>query len=150
MYKSVALGMCVFATTLLAVDPMGTWKLNTAKSKYTGTPGPKEMTVTYSPEGSGWRYAGSGVSAAGTPIKSNFVYVKDGAEIKTTGFPNWEGLVLNDAKSDKATGVIMRGGKPIGKLSRTFSADGKTMMIHGEYTGLDGKPATYHSVYDRQ
>ena len=150
MYKSVALVMCVFATTLLAVDPMGTWKLNTAKSKYTGAPGPKEMTTTYSPEGSGWRYSGSGVSAAGAPIKSSFVYVKDGAEIKTTGFPNWDGLVLSNAKNDKATGVIMRGGKAIGKLTRSLLADGKTMIIDGEFTGLDGKPATYHAVYERQ
>jgi hypothetical protein len=150
MYKSVALAMFLFATTLLAVDATGTWKLNSTKSKYTGMPGPKEMTVVYTPEGSGWKYAATGTSATGAPLQSSFTYVKDGAEIQTTGFPNWDGLVLKDAKNDKASGVIMRKGKPVGKLTRTMAADGKTMTIHGEYTTVDGKTATYHSVYERQ
>jgi hypothetical protein len=150
MYKSVALAMFLFATTLLAVDATGTWKLNLAKSKYTGMPAPKEMTVVYTPEGSGWKYAATGTSATGAPIQSSFTYVKDGAEIQTTGFPNWDGLILKNAKADKATGVLMRKGKAVGKITRTMAADGKTMTIDGDVTTVDGKPATYHSVYDRQ
>jgi hypothetical protein len=151
MQRRLALALSLFATALFGADAMGTWKLNTAKSKYTGMAAPKELTVVYSPQGQGWNYKATGVAATGQPIASSFTYVKDGAEIKTTGFPNWDGLVLQGAVNNtKSTGVMKRQGKDVGKLTRTMSADGKSMTIRGNLTLPDGKPATYVSVYDRQ
>lgn len=150
MYKLLALCLCLVPAIALAVDTTGTWKLNTAKSKYTGMPAPKELTVTYAPQGSGWVYQGSGMSAMGEPIKTNFTYVKDGAEISTMGFPNWDTLVLRDGAAEKASGVMKREGKEVGTLTRTISSDGKMMTIQGKLTMPDGKKASYVTVYDKQ
>jgi hypothetical protein len=150
MYRLLALCLCMFTLPAISADATGTWKLNTAKSKYTGMPTPKDLTVTYTPEGAGWRYAAKGTTATGEPIQSSFTYLKDGEEIKTTGFPNWDGLVLKNANSNKATGTMKRAGKEVGTLTRTISADGKSMTISGKVTTPEGKPATYLSVYDKQ
>ena len=150
MLRLLALCLCMFTLSAFSVDVTGTWKLNTKKSKYTGMPMPKEMTVTYTPEGSGWRYAAKGTSATGQRMESGFTYVKDGEEIKTTGFPNWDSIVVNNATSDKASGIMKRGGKEVGTLTRIISEDGKTMTIRGKATTPDGKPVSYVSVYERE
>jgi hypothetical protein len=150
MYRWLALCLFIFAVPAFSVDATGTWKLNTAKSKYTGMPMPKDMTATYTPVGDGWRYAAKGTSATGEPIDSTFHYTKDGEDLKTTGFPNWDTLVLQNTKANKATGTMKRGGKPVGTLTRTIASDGKTMTIRGKVTTPEGKQATYMSVYEKQ
>jgi hypothetical protein len=150
MYRLLALSLCIFVAAAFSADATGTWKLNTTKSKYTGMPMPKDMTVIYTPEGSGWRYAATGTSATGEPINARFTYVKDGEDIKTTGFPNWDTLVLKNASSNKATGTMKREGKPVGSVIRTISNDGKMMTISGKVTTPEGKQATYVSVYEKQ
>ena len=55
MLYRLALTASMFVSMALSADFAGTWKLNTTKSKYDGIPMPKEMTVTYSPQGAGWQ-----------------------------------------------------------------------------------------------
>jgi hypothetical protein len=134
-----------------AHDAIGTWKLDLAKSKYSGGMlKPKAMTVTYTPEGTGWRYEATGLRGDGQPAKASFVYVTDGAEIKTTGFPYWDALILKNAGDDVSTGTLMRGGKAVGSVKRSFSDEGKTMTISGDVELPDGKKARYTSVYRKQ
>jgi hypothetical protein len=146
-----ALVFCAFAATLCGADHMtGTWKLNTAKSKYVGMAMPKDQSVTYTPQGSGWKYEAKGTSAEGQPINSSFVYVKDGADAATTGFPSWDAIVLKNGNADTSTATFKRQGKAVGNARRVISSDGKTMTITGEVTQPDGKKATYTAVYDKQ
>jgi hypothetical protein len=67
MLYRFALTSLVFVSMALSADFAGTWKLNTAKSKYDGIPMPKELTVTYASQGSGWRYAAKGIGQPGKP-----------------------------------------------------------------------------------
>ena len=150
MLARIVLMFGVFAVAAAAADATGTWKLNLGKSKYTGMPAPKDLTVTYMPEASGWRYQARGTTATGEPISSSFTYRKDGEEIKTTGFPLWDTLVLEGAAADRSTGKLLRGGKPVGSVTRTLSTDGKTMTIRGSVMTPEGKKATYISVYEKQ
>jgi hypothetical protein len=151
MLKRLLLVSCALAVAAIAqVDTTGTWKLNTAKSKYTGMPTPKDMTVVYSTQGSGWRYEAKGTSGAGEPIASSFVYAKDGEEIKTTGFPLWDSMTLNGATTARATGTLKREGKNVGTVTRTISPDGKTMTVRGSVMTPEGKKATYLAVYEKQ
>lgn len=134
------------ALAALAQDFSGTWKLNTAKSKSTNLALPKEQTVTYTPKGGGYSYKATGVSATGTPINAQFSFTKEGEEAKTSGFPNWDSLVV------KSGGVVelRRGGKAIGMVNRSLAKDGKTMTLRGKLTLPDGKTATYDYHYDKQ
>ena len=150
MLKSLALAVAAIAVTVSAADLAGVWKFNAAKSKYTGMAAPKEMIVTYTMQGSGWSYAAKGVSGTGEPINGSFTYVKDGEEGKATGFPAWDGLVIQNGSANKSSAKFMRQGKAVGSSTRTISADGKTMTLRGTVTLTDGKKATMLSVYDKQ
>lgn len=150
MFRLFALSLCIFVSAAFSADVTGTWKLNTTKSKYTGMLMPKDLTVTYTPEGSGWQYAATGTSGTGQPMNTRFTYVKDGEEIKTTGFPIWDALVLKNGHSSKSSATVKREGKPVGTLTRTISDDGKVMTIQGKVTTPDGKKATYVAVYEKQ
>lgn len=150
MYKLFALSTMMLASAAFAADMMGTWRLNTAQSKYVGMPAPKEMTLTYTPEGSGWHSESSGTSGSGEAVKSTFTYVKDGAEISTTGYPYWDTLVIRNGKEAKGSATMMRGGKKVGTVTRTIASDGKTMTISGNVMTPEGKKASFVSVYDKQ
>jgi len=150
MLKSLALAVAAIALTVSAADLAGTWKFNAAKSKYTGMPAPKEMTATYTMQGSGWNYAAKGVSATGEPITISFSYVKDGEEVKVTGSPAWDGIVIQNNAADKSSAKFMRQGKAVGNGTRRISADGKTMTLRSNVTLPDGKKATMLTVYDKQ
>jgi hypothetical protein len=149
MLYRLALTASMFVSMALSADFAGTWKLNTTKSKYDGIPMPKEMTVTYGPQGAGWRYTGKGAGANGEAINRSFTYAKDGAEIKTTGFAEFDAIVIQNGNTDKSIATYKRQGKAVGTGTRTVSADGKTMTITGEVTLPDGKKTTTVSVYDK-
>ena len=149
MIRTLALMLCAF-TAISAADLIGTWKLNTAKSKYEGIPAPREQTVTYTAKGTGWDYSAKGVSATGAPTTATFTFVKDREDAKTTGFPYWDAISIRNSASAKSTATFKRGGKAVGTGTRTVSADGKSMTIVGKVTLPDGKAATYSAVYDKQ
>src|SRR6266404_1482127 len=135
MLLRTTLAIGLLTLVAFAADPViGTWKLNTAKSKYTGMPMPKDVTVTYSPAGSGWKYDGKGIAGDGSPINMSFVYVKDNDEMKLTGYPYADSLTLQNGNSDSSTGTFKRDGKPVGTAKRTVSKDGKTMTVSANLT----------------
>lgn len=151
----MVLRLCVatlaFAAMAVAANVMeGTWKLDPSKSTTTGMPKMKEGTVTWMPDGSNWRYRSKGIRETGEAIETTYVYVKDGEEIKLDGSPLADALVLNGATKNVAEGVFKRGGKNVGKVKRTLSADGKTMTLVGNSVLADGKAVSYTSVYNRQ
>ena len=150
MMIRIAFVACAFATMLSAADLAGTWKLNPTKSKYVGMPAPKEQTVTYTTQGSGWKYDAKGTAADGQPINASFVYVKDGADAAMTGFPYGDAIVLQNGNSDTSAATFKRQGKVVGNAKRVVSKDGKSMTITGTVTQADGKKGTYTAVYDRQ
>src|ERR1700688_2944482 len=63
----------------------GTWKLNPAKSKYTGMPAPKEMTRIVEADGDSVKYTTSGTAADGSAISFIFSVKFDGKDYPITG-----------------------------------------------------------------
>src|SRR6202171_4627606 len=72
-YSKLILVLLAFAGASMAADPfVGTWKLNSAKTKYkTGMP-PKEQTITFSEEASDLHARVKGASSDGQPISMHF------------------------------------------------------------------------------
>src|ERR1044071_6954354 len=72
-YTRLEFVLLAFAAALIAADPfVGTWKLNSGKTKYkTGRP-PKEQTLTYSEEGSDLHIVVKGTSSDGQAISTHF------------------------------------------------------------------------------
>ena len=87
-YARLVFVLFAFAAGLIAADPfVGTWKLNSAKTKYkTGMP-PKEQTVTFSEEGSTLHVVVKGTSSDGQTITSHFTVPTTGGGGKTIESP---------------------------------------------------------------
>jgi len=150
LFRTLTVTALLASAGFAADHMMGTWKMNPAKSKYTGAPAPKEYSMTFTPEGTGWRYVGKGVAADGKPINMSFVYVKDGEEIKITGFAYADAMTIKDGHADTGTSVMMQGGKQVGTLKRSISKDGKVLTISANYAYPDGKKMSYTSIYEKQ
>jgi len=157
MYRRVALagllaaGLATLAHSMaVSVEMMGVWKLNTAKTKYKGAPAPKQMTVTYTLDGNGWRYEATGLSAAGEPLRMAYTYTKDGTEIPTEGFPWCDTIVIDRGAMREGSATLKRHGAVVGQNTRSLSADLKTLIIQGSVTPPEGETVTYMEVYDKQ
>jgi hypothetical protein len=86
-YVAIVVLAALAATQILAQDNplVGTWKLNTAKSKYTGVPAPKEMTRTIEAAGDSVKYTNSGTAADGSAISASYTVKYDGKDYPITG-----------------------------------------------------------------
>ncbi len=149
LIKSFILLLCTVGL-LSAAGFTGTWKLDTAKSKYEGMAMPKEQTVTITADGKGYDYMAMGTSSTGEAIHTMYTYVKDGDEIKVTGAPFWDALVLKHGMEDKTEIEIKRGGKKVGEATRVLAKDGKSYNITGKLKLPDGKDASLKAVYTKQ
>ncbi len=149
MIKSLILLLCTVGL-LSSADFTGTWKLDTAKSKYEVMPMPKEMTVTITSNGKGYDYMAMGTTAAGDAIHTMYTFVKDGQEAKITGAPYYDALVIKHGMENKAEIEFKRGGKSVGEATRVLEKDGKMYTVSGKVTMPDGKKASYKAVYSKQ
>ena len=69
--RNLCLSVLAAALALSAATPhLGTWKLNTAKSKFSPGPGPKSRTMVVSQDGDWTVQKADGVNAEGKPTTS--------------------------------------------------------------------------------
>ena len=142
--------LCCSLFSASAADFFGTWNLDTAKSKAEGLTLPKQQTVTYTKTATGYDYKATGASPTGEAISSTFSYAKDGEEIKTTGFPYWDALVVKKGMDVKTTVQLKRKGEVVGSVTRVLQPGGMNMTVSGKLTLPDGKKASYNYVYNRK
>ncbi|MDP9039415.1 MAG: hypothetical protein M3O02_09100 [Acidobacteriota bacterium] len=132
---TAALFLSSTATCLAADSPWnGTWKENLAKSKLTGD----TFTITAKPGGAFHLDAGGQIQYDFACDGKSYPSVAD-RTLTCTGTPA-AGLVF----------VTSINGKVLSKSNRTFSADGKMMMIHGTTMRPDGSTADYDETYKRE
>jgi hypothetical protein len=132
---------------------VGSWKLNTEKSKYTGVPAPKSLDRTIEADGTGLKYAYKGTSGDGKPIDYTFSSKYDGkaSPITGSGAPGGaDSITLKRVNANKTTAVLSKGGKEVGKSTAEVSKDGKVTTITGTGKTADGKDYTTTSVFDKQ
>jgi hypothetical protein len=144
--------LAVMAVTLFAADTAaGTWKLNAAKSKFTGSVVIKSQTDVReaTPDG-GMKVTRTGQSADGTPIKGSYTYKYDGKEYPATGLA-FDVLAVKRVDANKTTFEVKKtGGKYHVTGQTVISADGKTMTQTAKGTDADGKPISSTVVFDKQ
>jgi hypothetical protein len=135
-------------------DPnIGTWKLNLAKSKYSGSPAPKSLTTTVEAAGAGFKATSEGVASDGSRIAYGYTATLDGKEIPMTGTGTPNGadtisLTKNGPNSLDAT--LKKGGKVVVTGKLVISKDGKTRTITSSGTNAAGQATKTTSVYDKQ
>jgi len=145
----------VLSGRLLAQDNpfVGTWKLNSAKSKFEPGPGPKSLTRTIVAEGSGAKYSFEGVGADGSSFAYSFSTKYDGTDSAITGAGapgGADSIALKRVSSRKVEATLKKGGKEVGKSVAEVSKDGKVATVKTKGESADGKEFNNDTVYDKQ
>ena len=150
--RGLLAAFCLFSVALVAADNpfLGTWKLNTAKSK--GTPGTmeKEATQVFETDGNGIKRTLTGIDADGKPIKMSSTIPWDGMEHKVDG-PTGPAMVAVKKINDHTVNVTVKvNGKIVVSGKSVVSKDGKTIteMFKGE--NLAGKKFDNVTIYEKQ
>ena len=143
---------CIFSVILTAADNpfVGTWKLNTAKSKGTSGTMSKEQTIVFQTEGNGVKRTVTGIDADGQKINMSATIPWDGMEHKVDG-PMGPAMVAVKSVDDRTLNVTVRvNGKVVSNGRAVVSKDGKTMTA--SFKGEDPKGRKFDNVevFDRQ
>jgi surface antigen len=149
-YTRLLFVLFAFTATLIAADPFaGTWKLNSAKTKYkTGTP-PKEQTVTFSEEGSTLHVMVKGTSSDGKTMSSHFTVPIAGGSGKIIESP-YEAVSGKNISPNERETTFSKGGKVVYTATAKRSADGKTLTVTVKGTNVVGQSVDGAAVYDKQ
>jgi hypothetical protein len=138
------------SVALAAENWVGTWKLNTARSKFSPRPGPQSQTLKWEKTAEGIKLSSDTVDADGKTVHGSYVSKFDGKDVPWEGNPNAD--TASPKKVDDNT--FLNGWKMAGKATITtkgrVSKDGKTLTL--SQTGRSVKGETVHSivVYDKQ
>ena len=154
--KVVAIGVLAVVGAVAAQaqsNPIvGTWKLNTTKSKYNPGPMPQSLTRTIVADGDGVKYSFEGVAPDGSAIAYGFATSFDGKAAPITGsIPNGADSISATKTDDHHyTATLKKGDKVVGSTKVTISADGKVTTV--DATGVTATGAKSHDVqvYDKQ
>jgi hypothetical protein len=121
-------------------DPViGSWELNIAKSKFTSGPVLKSQSRTYSQSGDSIAVVIKSVGSDGKETTMQTTYKLDGKDYPVTGAPGWDTISGKQVDSNTAEFTVKKGGKVIGKVSRTVSKDGKMLTSRQNTTTAKGK-----------
>jgi hypothetical protein len=156
--------MFVFATAVvLAVlvpdvpaqsDPLiGTWKENTAKSKYSLGPALQSRMLTFEAQGNGVKASAEGTAADGSHFAYSYTANFDGNDnpVSGTGVPSGaDTLALKRINRNTTEATLKKAGKVIRTGRLVVSKDGKMLTITAKGTNANGQPGSDAIVFDKQ
>jgi hypothetical protein len=148
----VAVMVLAFAGVALAQsDPaVGSWKLNTAKSKYDPGPMPKSNMITITAAANGVHVVAKGEDAAGKPTGIDYTATYDGKDSPVKGAPAYDTTSLKRVDPNTTEQIRKKEGKTVQTVTRKVSADGKTMTVTTRGKDEHGRSLNTVAVYDKQ
>ncbi len=146
----LAIGTAVMASAADADPVVGTWKLNLKKSVFGGIPALKSQTRTYARSAQAFTLKMTSVSAEGKETTTQATYHLDGKDYPSMGNLDFDSLSGMQIDTNTAEFTLKRSGKPIGKIRRAVSEDGKTLTINFVLTNADGIQTSALTVFDKQ
>ena len=150
-----ALALGVFALAVLAgaqsKDPfVGSWRLNVAKSKYSGA-APKSVTSTYEAAGKGYKVSVKNEPASGPVQQYSYTSNLDGTDSPLTGNnPNADTIAVKRVDSNTLELVSKKGGKVTTTQRNVVAADGKTRTVTTTGTDAQGQKVNNVAVFEKQ
>lgn len=131
---------------------VGTWKLNSANSKFDPGPGPKSLTRTVEAQGDGVKYTFEGISADGKPVAYGFSIQFDGKDNPISGSIPSGADTISAKRTDSHhfVATLKKGGKPIGTSKVSVSKDGKVTVVDSTGSDAAGKKEHDVQVFDKQ
>ncbi len=146
------------AGSLWAADPLtGTWKLNTAKSKFSPeflalskAVAPKESTLVIKDlSANEVEITETGTGTDGSAISQRFTQPKQGG-VATSGLPEGIIFVHTIVGPNDRLGTILQNGKKIQLIRWVVSKDGKTLTSTRSVTDAQGKTLSHFAIYEKQ
>jgi hypothetical protein len=144
--------LLAISATLRAQSEVGSWKLNTVESRFSGIEAPKRVTMTLQPIDGGIMNHTQGVSANGSPINFTYSAKYDGTETAITGSGAWNGsdaVALKRVDANTIELTYKKSGTVVNKGRISISPDAKVMTITAQGTSPDGKPTDVRIVYEK-
>jgi hypothetical protein len=148
----VALAITTVAA-LGADNSIGTWKVNTAKSKYTPAPMPvKSLTSAREAAPGGVKVTLTGERADGTAINATYTAKYDGSATAVTGSGSpYDSISIKQVNANTFTYEAKQtNGKYHANGRSVISKDGKTMTTTTKGTDTNGAAMTMKLVYEKQ
>jgi len=149
----LALAMTAIATVAFCADnTLGTWKLNTAKSKPpAGQSRITSLSIVREASGDGVKVTGKGEREDKTKIDITYTVKYDGKEVSVSGsgLP-YDTVAIKQVNANTLTDMRTKKGsmyKGIGEFK--VSKDGKTATLSTKGTNAEGKPFSGTTFYDR-
>ena len=149
-YAKLAFALFGLAAVLIAAEPFaGTWKLNSAKTKYKTGKAPKEQTATIAEAGGDLDVTISGTAADGSAIMSHYTVPAQGGDGKIIQSP-YEAVSGKRMGENEREVRYSKGGKVVLTTHSKVSTDGKTLTVNVKGTDTQGKSVDAVVVYEKQ
>jgi hypothetical protein len=151
---TLAAAMLVLAVlaTAQSKDPfVGSWRLDTAKSKYSPGPPPKSQTAVYEAAGQGYKVSVKAEPASGAAQAWSYTTALDGKDSPITGNnPNADAIAVKRIDAMTLETVNKKGGKATTTQRNVVSADGKTRTVTTTGTDAQGQKVNNVAVFVKQ
>ena len=151
-FFNTSLMMCILAVSRFAADNpfAGTWKLNPAKSKLTGSPMGTSATVKTEADADSLKVTVEAANADGSPNNFNYQATLDGKPTKVDGSSMIDTITLKRVNDHTISATGSKAGKQVYSDRRVISKDGKTMTITRSGTNGQGKKYRATLAFDKQ
>jgi uncharacterized protein YcnI len=149
--SAAVLALTIAGVAFAQTDPaVGTWKLNTAKSKYDPGPMPKSNTITITAASNGLHVVAKGEDATGKPTGIDYTATFDGKDAPVKGAPAYDTVTLKRVDANTTEQIRKKEGRTVQTMTRKISADGKTMTVTTRGKDENGRTLNTVAVYDKQ
>jgi len=139
------------SVAVAAADPQsGTWKMNSAKSKYSPGPTPKELTVKIEADENHIKVNADGTNGDGTPLHVEYDAKFDGKDYPATGAPNTDSVSVKRLKGGGIESHQKRGGEVMITITSVVSKDGKTRTSTWKGKDAQSRDVNNVVVFDKQ
>ncbi len=145
LLSTLFVGASVFAADAV----VGSWKLDTAASKFSG-PALQSATRMYAESGEGTVLDQKMVGVDGKEMAMHTTIKYDGKDYPVTGNPDADTVSAKVIDPRTTHFTMKKGGKEVGTVHRVVSADGKTLTVENKGTHSDGKAYDDTLVFDKQ
>jgi hypothetical protein len=156
MRKKVILSSLLFCAAALAIQAgagenwVGSWKLNAAKSKFSGESAIRAETLKFESTPAGIKLTSEGKDAQGKAMHGEYTSNFDGKEVAWTGNPSADVASPKRIDDNSYENVWKLSGKKTMTSKVEVSEDKKTLTVTQTPAGAQGAAAASVAVYDRQ
>src|SRR5436190_12270230 len=140
----------VLAQAPAAKNMVGTWKLDTAKSKYSPGPTPKSQIATLSAADGGMKVVSDRVEADGKTVHFEWTAKFDGKDYPVTGDPSRDAVSVKKVDDYTLEITNKKAGKTLSVLRAVYAKDGKTRTETTTGVNAQGQKINNVTAWDKQ